>query len=277
MDDTEKLTIESEQRLNTLIILSQQAIKISISALKRFPTAQYKILDFTFINYLERFTYSLESIEILLNNFQKKPNNETSIGLIIRASLLDFMNIIFLSSYYVDITPENPNSQEEFDNQFEALVSDQIHNMIKYLILMKDHNLISKDEFKQSITNLNSTYNFLFNGFDLEDPISTLKIKKFNSTKKIFQRICNHHKTKNYAMVYDLYTYYSKYEHFGIMTHFMQRQNINKDLDRIILSINYIIQGIKMVFLFLDQPANKLVVERKQLNDLSLEFNKLKI
>ena len=275
MEKTEILTPESKQRLEITISLIQQAIKIGTSALNKFPTSEYEILIFTFINYLERFTFSLESIEILLNNFKKKPNVETAIGLIIRASLLDFMTITFLSSYQADIKPDNPNGQKDFDKHLDALVSDQIHNTIKYLELVKKSKLITQEEFELTIKNLNHTYSFLFNGVDLIDPSSMLKIKMFVSTKQIFTRIHNHPLTKKFAMVYDLYTYYSKYEHFGIMTHFMQRQNINADLDRIIWSISYIINGIGAAFAYLNNPTVKLVAEIQQLDKLILEFNNL--
>ena len=275
MDETEKLTTESEQRLLTAITLTQQTVKVGVSALNKFPTADYEMLVFTFINYLERFTYSLESIEILLSNFKKKPNVETGIGLIIRASLLDFMTINYLSTYQAEITDENPDAQEEFDKQFDALVSDQMHNTIKYLELMKEHRQINQQEFEQTIQNLNHTYSFLFTGLDLNNPISTLKTKMFKSPKQIFTRIHTHPLTKKFSMVYDLYTYYSKYEHFGIMTHFMQRQNINQDLDRIIWSISYIIRGLGATFAYLSYPLDKLQGEKEALGKLQIEFDKL--
>lgn len=275
MDDTETLTKESEYRVQSAIALTQQTIKVGVTALKKFPTAEYELLVFTFINYLDRFTYSLESIEILLSNFKKKPNVETSIGLIIRASLLDFMTVTFISSYQADITPDNPNGQEDFDKQFDALVSDQMHNTIKYLLHMRENNLIKQDEFELTIKNLNHTYNFLFNELNLIDPVSSLKTKMFKSPKQIFTRIYNHPATKKFAMVYDLYTYYSKYEHFGIMTHFMQRQSINQDLDRIIWSTSYIIRGLGMSLAYLNYPSDMLVDEMEKLNKLTLEFDKL--
>lgn len=275
MKITDTLTTKSEQRLQAIIALTQHTIKVGVSALNKFPTAEYEVLVFTFINYLERFTYALESIEILLNNFKEKPNVETAIGLTIRASLLDFITIIYISSYQVDITPENPKGQEEFDKIFDELVSDQVSYTIKFLKLMKSTSQITQDEFELAIRNLNHTYNFLFTGLNLKDLASTLKAKPSNSPTKFFKRILQHTATEKFAMAYDLYIYYSKYEHSGIMTHFMQRQSINQDLDRIIWSINYIVRGIAITLSNLNHPTNKLTTERKQLNNLILEFDKL--
>jgi hypothetical protein len=273
MDKENQLTTESEKRLHTTITLTQRAVKIGISALNKFPTAEYEMLVFTFINYLERFTYSLESIEILLANFKRKPNVETAIGLIIRASLLDFITITYLSSYNGDIKPGNTKAQQEFDKEFDSLVSDQIHNTIKYLELMKKQKQVSKEDFELTIQNLYHTYNFLFNGLDLSNPSSTLKTESFKSTKKMFIRINNHPLTKKMSMVYDLYIYYSKYEHFGIMTHFMQRENINQDLDRIVWSVRYIVRGMGATLAYLNYPVDKLKIEKDELAKLQVEFD----
>ena len=58
------------------------------------------------------------------------------------------------------------------------------------------------------------------------------------------------------------------------MTHFMQRHNINADLERIIYSIGYIIRGIGTTFAYLNQ-IGKLKNETERIAKVMLELDKL--
>src|ERR1035437_9287283 len=109
----DKLSNENESKLSIAIPLIDKVVNVGMDALEKFPTAEYKIEVFVFINYLERFVYNLDSINILLKNYQKKFYVETSIGIILRANLLDFMAITYLSSYQADIKSENDKENEE--------------------------------------------------------------------------------------------------------------------------------------------------------------------
>ncbi len=275
MDESDNLTIESKQQLSNAIPLINQIKKVGISALRKLGTAQYAMHDFTYINFLERFAYSLESIEILLQHYEKKPNVETSIGLTIRASLLDFITISFLHSHYTDIIPDNPNARQEFNNLLEDFQSDQIRYTITYLELMKKSKEITQDQFELAITNIHKDYNFAFDRLDLKKPASALKSKGFKSVTGMFLRMKEHPSTTHHAMVYDVYIYYSKYEHYGIMTHFMQRHSINEDVERIIWSIDKIVFGMGLCLAYLNNPLYKIDSEVKHLKILASQFKNL--
>jgi hypothetical protein len=274
----DKLTLENEAKLLEAIGFIDKIVAVGKSALEKFPTGDYDLLVFTFINYLERFTHNLEAVNILLREYKDKPNIETSIGLTIRASLLDFMTITYLSTYQADILSKDDKENEaKFNKQFDGLMTDQIHNTIKYLKLTRDVGLITKDDYKVAIENSWHTYSFLFTDkiVDYENPESKLISKEHKSPKQYFTRIHNHPLTKKFSMVYDLYTYYSKYEHFGIMTHFMQRQGVNNDFDMIIASMKYMTRGIGASFSYLSYPVDKLKIEKEAMDELQNNFDKL--
>lgn len=274
----DKLSADNEQRLKDAILLLDRIVATGNAALKKFPTDHYELIVFTFINYLERFVFNLDSINILLRQYKTKPNVETAIGLVIRASLLDFMTITYLSSYQADIkSKDDKEGEAKFDKQFDGLIADQIYNTIKYLKLTRDTGLITQADYKKALENSWHTYNFVFTDtvVDYDNPEKKLISREHKSPKELFTRIHNHPLTKKFSIVYDLYTYYSKYEHFGIMTHFIQRQGLDNDFDTMIAAMKYMVRGIGASFAFLSYPTDKLTDERKLLLNLQEDFDKL--
>jgi hypothetical protein len=274
----DKLTLLNQAKLLEAKGYIDKIVAVAKSALEKFPTGDYDLLVFTFINYLERFTHNLEAVNILLREYKDNPNIETSIGLTIRASLLDFMTITYLSTYQVDIlSKDDKENEEKFNKQFDGLMTDQIHNTIKYLKLTRDVGLITNDEYKVAIKNTWETYSFLFidKTVDYENPESKLISREHKSPKQYFTRIHNHPLTKKFSMVYDLYTYYSKYEHFGIMTHFMQRQGVNNDFEMMLSSMKYMTRGIGVSFSYLSYPVDKLKIEKEAMDELQNNFDLL--
>lgn len=217
---------ESETKLQTAINLLDQIGKIGLSALDKFPTDKYSFENFTFITYLERFTFGIASINIQLKNFKDHIYLETSIGLNLRAHLLDFLVVTYLLSYQTDIkSKDDIESKRTFDKQFNSVLTDQLFNSIKYVKLSKANGVINTKQYRQIIENLWYTYHFLFIDptVDYDKPESKLISKEFKSPKQYFERINSHPIVKPYSGAYDLYTYYSKYEHFGIITYATRR------------------------------------------------------
>ncbi len=208
-----KLSNDNEEKLKNAILLLDKIIATGNSALNKFPTAQYQLIIFTFINYLERFVFNLDSIKILLQHYKIKPNIETAIGLIVRASLLDFMTITYLSTYQADIkSKDDYEGEEQFNKQFDSLISDHIYNTIKYLKFTRDKGLISQTEYNTALENTWNNYSFVFTdtAIDYEKPENKLISREHKSPKELFTRIHKHPLTKKFSTVYDLYIYYSK-------------------------------------------------------------------
>lgn len=265
------LTEGDRKRIEDIANHVDKIYELSKKSLRKFPTDSYELVVFTFINYLERFTYSLESIEILLRVMPKKPNVETSIGLIIRSSLLDFMTVGYLTTYYAD---ESINKTGNSDEGFHAVLTDQVRHVLKDIKLYKGSQMITSSEYDEMVTAIKNNYSFLFKD-DIEENQSiddSLITSKHISPRGMFQRMRNHHLTSKHSDVYDLYLYYSKYEHSGIMTHFMQRQGFDLDIERIKISLQYILIGIGSVFSFLCYPEDKLIEERDQLKKFQEEL-----
>lgn len=266
----ENLSTENFNKLKKAIILSDRIVDIGQSALEKFPENDYAIKYFMAINYLERFVTTLRSVNILLRQYEKNTSVETSIGLIIRASLLDFMNVLYLSTYHPD--------RKEFNKKIEILVSDQIDKTFKYLKLIRSINEISQDDYIRALEEFCTQFPTLFDNstIDHNKPERKLKHKnKLLSATILFNRIRGHEKTREFSSAYYYYLYYSKYEHFGIITHFLQRKGFNHDVTMIIVSLSLVIRGLIKNFEFLDILPDKLENEQQQILDLLNEFDKL--
>lgn len=253
---------------------------VGLTALDKFPSDEYSLETFFYITYLNRFVFNIGSVNILIKNIKEHPYIETSIGLTIRTTLLDFMVITYLISYQADIVPDdNLDKKNIFEKEFNSVITDQIYNSIKYVKTAKDCGFLTADSYKTTIDNLMYTYRFLFKDDipDYEKPESKLISSVFKSPKQYFIRIHNHPIVKDYSMVYDLYIYYSKYDHFGIMTHFMQREDINKDVERIIGSLKYMIRGFAGCLVLLSNPGDKLKKEKTDLRSLQDQFDRFYI
>ena len=272
------LSSENKEKIEKAIKLLDSITTRGIDFMKNFPEDKYELFDFTLINYLERFIYSIESITILLKNIKEKPNVETAIGLTIRAGLLDFMTISYLSTYIQDmITKKDKESEDKFDKIFNGLMTDQIAHTLKYLKLARDTGLIKQHEYKSAIEGTCEKFSFLFtdNEIDYINPVSKLISGEMIRPIDMFTRMKSHPLTEKFAKVYDYYLYYSKYEHFGIMTHFMQRQGLDKDFSNIVSSIKYLTRGISACLAFLTLATEREIENKMTILDLQNEFDQL--
>jgi len=272
-----KLSSDNITALNDLILVIDELVALGKASLSKFPTDDYELLKFVFINYLDRFTYSLDSINILLRSYEKNPNIETSIGLIIRTSLLDFMTVSYMRVHYSDISPNDNVAKEKFDEVFNSLLVDHINNTFKYVKLAKNVGFINDIEKTETIDSLYHTYNFLFKTkiVDYDNPGESLISQKFITSREIFIKLVSHSLTKSDAHVYDMYMYYSKYEHFGIVTHFLQRQGVNVDFSAMIQSLTFVVKGLGLSMGFLSSLPDVLVSEKIQFKALLNKFQKI--
>ena len=271
---------DSKENISKFSWLSERidnAVEIGTSALRKFPTEQYPIVTFTYLNLLQRFIFHLKSIGVLLKGYEKDPNLENSLGLILRAGLLDFMTTIFLSTYQMDIkNSEDHSAAEIFFEKFDSFITDHIRHTIDYLITAVNSGYISQEQYESALENTKKKYGFAFKTGELDynKPKGQIITAKALSAKKMFNRIHEYKMTKKYSNAYDLYLYFGKYEHFGIMTHFIQQQGIQHFFEIAQTSIKYIVTGIETALVLVSQDENLLENERKELALVKNELQK---
>lgn len=275
INSKEEFSSEEKVKFQAAINLIGKTVDTGNRALLKFPTEHYDLELFMFINLLERFTVHLLGINQLLKQYANNPALEQPIGLIARAGLLDFMIITYISSYQADIGYSADPDGSRYKQQLNKILCDQVQFTFKFAREAKNSSIISTDEYKQVVESTVHNYSFLFTDNvidDYEKPETKLVEQKTISPVQLFKRIHSHSLTIKFSMIYDLYTYYSKYEHFGIMTHFMQRQGVDVDMERIFGAVQYLIKGMGATFRYLAGPENILEKEINELDKLEEDF-----
>lgn len=263
----------NEVKLREIIILLNDISRAGFKARGKFYNEELHGLDYFVVCYIERFVDTLCSINTLIANPENRIYTETSVGIIIRSSLLDLITIAYLYSYKMEIIDEE--TQEKFDTEFDKFMIDHIANNIKYFKTARDTGIATPDEYKLIIENLWSSYGFAFKDktIDYDNPENKLISKEFLSPKQMFLRIRNHHFTKEYAKIYDLYIYYSKYDHFGIMTRFMLEQN-SENFETFIYAMKFVSNGIvASSFLFSETNFYRIKYELDIILELRKKFD----
>lgn len=157
-------------------------------------------------------------------------------------------------------------------------MSEQLKFALDHLIFLRSLNQISKIEFQEELNIVHTSFIHLFNSenIDKSDPTKNLIYKKKRSVKEYYKRIQSHSKNKMQSKdLYNLYTYYSKYDHFGSMTHFLQTDNIAFNLTRILISLENMIFGFDESLNTLYSPVDIFKKEKEVLETLKNQFENL--
>ncbi len=262
------LSEDYKTRLTNIITINDKIFFLGLKEYRKFPSGECeKPTHFVFQNYLERFIFNFEAITLLLKEYLSKPTMEHSIGMLVRSSLLDFLTIQYLTSYGFDKADE-----KTFIKIGNSILCDHIHNTFKY------YKITGTDigiEFKEEVDNIRALFPFLFNDepINYNEPGKNLIGGRLSSTTDMYNRIKVNPMTKRFAKVYELYSYYSKYEHFGILSHHFQKRGEDTNFNNMVWGLHYMILGIEISLGYLSdkvethEAIKQLQLLRKQFED----------
>lgn len=263
-------SLEDCHKLKLLIQLNDEFVTVANEAKDKIPEGDYPMVDFVFIGFFNRYIDTIVSTNILLQHYKEKRNVETSIGLSLRASLLDFMIAVYFGTYELEVDSTRPETQKKFEEVITSFLCDQTKYTIKHLDLAYKSQIITYSVYSKALKNFYHKHKVFFTHFDEKNLSSCLKGKKFSVTD-VFNRIHQDKKLKHLSLVYDYYTFYSKYDHFGILTNSMQNMSISEEFARIRLSYNYIYQGLISATLKISETHKELL---KYGDDLQLLYKR---
>ena len=273
------LNKENEIKLNSAIRLVTAACATGQDTLGLFPTGSYGDDGFIFLSFMERFTFHLEGVKTLLGELNIKPFLDASIGVIIRVCLLDFMTITYLTSYAFDDgeSRKAKKPDRQMQKQVEMLMCDQIHNTLRYLKSGMESKMITRKEYGIAIRTTWTSYSKFFKDdkVDFSEPENKLIHKEFVTPRKMFDRINSHKAVKKFALVYDLYNYYSKYEHIGVLSHALQRLDADEQFLSILTGVKYSLKGLQAAMSWADGLGGSLKKELDRLSEIDDELSAL--
>lgn len=196
-------------------------------------------IDFeNILNELNHRTYhTLVSIKILLESGDISEVSQ-SITILLRASTLDLINIVYIYSYYID----NENKKVNNDNYKYVAIKlyskqhDKIQEDFRYEInlldLLKEIGAIENEKYESEINSYNKSISQIDkNRQEITKMLRALDVKsdlnkeiKTNSKEQIKNLIYSK-PLREYSNLYHFYTRFSKVDHFGAITKSIQLYN----------------------------------------------------
>lgn len=272
------LSTKSKERLQQLIVVLNKVVKEGIEIEKHFTEEHFPDFLFIRVNLFSRFIHRMDTISILWNEWIYKPAIEEDIGLLIRTGLLDFTHLLYLDSFHIEVTPQNKKAEEILNEETISYLCDHIYRTFWFAKTFKNGLLINEEKYKTIIDKMNKNWSGLMsNGkIDYTKPELNIVGKRFQKSVEIFKRICNHPATKQYTSIFDCYEYYSKYEHWGIMTNQMQTRDMDEQFLHMSQSLHFLILGSLFCLEHLQKNIKSLVGdEMKKMVKLKEEYYRI--
>lgn len=182
--------------------------------------------------FIVRTNSNLFSVQKIIESQINSIRLEHSIGLLLRSSLFDSIII-----YYLNFDSEQNGTVDynKFEKSVLKITSSHVERAFNdYKI--NDVNLIQK--FKSQIVNTGKRFKSLYG--------EELTIRKY------IEAIKAKNNNPKYSKIYDYWEIYSKYEHYGLFSYYIQTQknaiNVTRlafSLDFIMISINFMLENLK--------------------------------
>lgn len=200
----------------------------------------------------KRYIYGFESINILLQDFDaEKRHRELALSIVLRASLLDYLTTLYLSTYQAE-KKANPKLSKEYNEIVDKLVSEQIRRIISIAENDKKTKFYNHNDHIEAVDFLKDKFSHLFDHeipIDYNKPSKSLIYKaqddiKTATMRKRLDELSNQLVNIHYEDVFYLYDLYSKYDHFGTASMFFEYMEIDLVCSNILASIFHISEGI---------------------------------
>lgn len=245
------MTNLSEFNIKKRKLICDSLVKISDMGFNIIEKVENKTVNvdiLTYRDYFERFIFCFDSIKLLLIGYNEKTfSKDFTIALVLRSSLVDFLNVIYLKIYYQEY---NPSIQTE--NNYKTELGKTLCSHLRRVFDRFKKEYLSgnfkEQDYTKTINRFYNDYIFLFDPdmkFDIKDPARNLIFKKEISNKMIIDKISSQSdiRTRNYGRAIGLFELYSKYEHYGILSRRTQRVDVNERFRNILESLELLIEG----------------------------------
>lgn len=180
------------------------------------------------IAWVERYGIAFENIFYALEQRKKQPRIDYSLVLLLRGTLLDTHIVFYFASIYYNSTITAQEKQEKIELEFEKFYINQLHHQFADLNTFKN---VVPDLYDKMVESILDEYGFCFKedsdfeslrtDKDYSSTISSLKFRKndFPSFSGLVNKIREVEIMNGYDIAYAWYSYFSKIEHFGVLTY----------------------------------------------------------
>lgn len=200
----------------------------------------------------KRYIYSFESLSLLLKDFDNdKRYREHPISIVLRASLLDYLTILYLATFQAEKKLDSKLARN-YEQEIDKLTSEQIRRLMSIPENDKKASLYNHSDFCQTVDEFRKKFNHLFDPnipIDYNKPGKSLRYQyqddiKPGTIRKRLDSLANRIENIRYQDAFYLYDLYSKYDHFGTASMLLEYTHIDTVTKNILGSIFHIAEGI---------------------------------
>lgn len=239
------LTLELQTKLYQLIELLENITPIGRLTLEGFPIDHFKDPMYIRVNLFHRYINRIEVMIPLMKKWEQNPDIEDSIGIIMRACLVDVISQFYLEDIHSKVNTCPSIEETEYLQVAKDLLADHLFSGMKYLKTLKDDKVYTNEYYKESIDEWIKLYPFYFKDeqIDYDNPTKSILARAYPTPSKILKHIRQSElfKRHNPDQLYIIYFYYSKYEHFGATTNSIQTHDMNIIFYFMMDSLTYIL------------------------------------
>ncbi|MDW3209981.1 MAG: hypothetical protein R8N23_08945 [Reichenbachiella sp.] len=229
--------------LDEIFLLSIDLTNLTNVALKLYSKRATLLFpdEHTFVHYLERIEANSQAIHHLTEELPNNHNLDTSIGLILRSNLSDFLSVAYMSIGKL-------NSRNDWYDRICRLNYDQFKKITGYMKKSTDIGWLTEEMASDGISILQKQMDGLKNIVSIN-----LDKDKLPTPEHIAKEMLSEPLLKDYAYpAYDLFKFYSQYEHFGLLTAPMQKQGIELNMSRIKKGLYFTYKSVQLCCLNLE-------------------------
>jgi hypothetical protein len=171
---------------------------------------------------LDRLNFSSESLMILMNQFNSNTKVEYSCGIIIRSVLLDYLIVLNAHEIYDRHLNDVEKLYEELKGFAIMMLCDTVRNTLEHLESLESQ--FTQGDMQKMYTNIVDMNPECFEAYKKDGSKPKIKSKDKRSPKQLFNVLMKSKSLKNYRGIYEIYLFYSKYDHFGQMFYQLSRK-----------------------------------------------------
>jgi hypothetical protein len=211
------------------------------------------------IGMLERITFCSNALIMLINNLENNESLEFSIGIILRSSLLDGLTVVNLLNVYNEQGKAAKSETERYEAisvYCDRILSDGLKQTASYILDGKKMGQFQTDDEMHKVLRkfIEENQNF-FEEYKDDGKVPKLKLKDPDAPFKLNDNL-NETDLSNLRGLYDSYSLYSKYDHFGILYFGTIARPFNKKKSMISRAVEKLVYIDSVLHFFLWKYSN---------------------
>jgi hypothetical protein len=215
------------------------------SILLYFQRSEPNSVQWVSLGFLHRLMVCSIGIKSLLKIYKKNNQIEFSIGLLIRPIILDALSSLI---YYAILKKKGPTitrdsiTKDIYEHAYTLLSDGLIYNL-DYGKALFEKNIISIEELHAYYNDFASNYPEFLKQQNGNNTRPSLITKSPTGAKSTFKLLADDSDLKGLShKLFNMYTFYSKYDHFGIMHFEIMKLESHLKEQNIIASIEFFIR-----------------------------------